>query len=212
MAGKARGRPKNYDPDEALGRALEQFWAGGFAATSLDALAAATGMNRPSLYAAFGDKQALYLKAMDRFAAQMREALRDKLFDESHIQDALRGFYTSAIELYLSGDEGPRGCFIVGTAPAAAATNPDIRAMLETILKEIDLGLEARLTLAKSEGELMPDADPAALARMAAACLHSLGIRARAGEPEEALKSMAYETVKLIAPASRQEAGPKKNG
>src|SRR3569623_3585959 len=90
---KSRGRPKNYDPEVALDRALEAFWEGGFAATSLDALASATGMNRPSLYAAFGDKQSLYLKAMDRFSGGMREAVRGKLFNDGSLAEALTGFY-----------------------------------------------------------------------------------------------------------------------
>ena len=200
---KSRGRPKNYDPEVALDRALEAFWEGGFAATSLDALASATGMNRPSLYAAFGDKQSLYLKAMDRFSGSMREAVRGKLFNDGPLADALTGFYMTAIELYLSGDEGPRGCFVIGTAPSEAPHNETIRIALDGILKEIDDGFAARLTLAKEQGELPADTDPAALAMVASACLHSLGVRARAGEPRKALNSLASQAVRLIAPEKK---------
>ena len=66
-APRQRGRPREYDPDDALRRALEVFWKTGYSGTSLDAIAAATGMNRPSLYAAFGDKHALYLKALAHY-------------------------------------------------------------------------------------------------------------------------------------------------
>src|ERR1700733_3259545 len=70
---KRRGRPRSYEPDVALGQAMEAFWKSGYAATSLDDLSAATGMNRPSLYAAFGDKQDIYVKAYQKYRARLRE-------------------------------------------------------------------------------------------------------------------------------------------
>ena len=109
----------------------------------------------------------------------------------------------TAIELYLSGDEGPRGCFVIGTAPSEAPHNETIRIALDGILKEIDDGFAARLTLAKEQGELPADTDPAALAMVASACLHSLGVRARAGEPRKALNSLASQAVRLIAPEKK---------
>jgi AcrR family transcriptional regulator len=202
MAGKARGRPKSYDPDQALWAALEQFWAGGFTATSLDALAASTGMNRPSLYAAFGDKKALYLKTLTRFTETLRAALGDELFRHKSLADALSHFYRAALDIYFDGTDGPRGCFVVCTAPAEAITDPDIRMMLQKILKEIDDGLEARIEHARKKGEVPADADAAALAKVAGGTLHSLAIRARAGESREALNLMAAQTVRLIAPGA----------
>ena len=70
---RKRGRPRGYEPDAALSRARAAFWDAGYAATSLDALSAATGMNRPSLYGAFGDKRALYLKTLEGYRALIRE-------------------------------------------------------------------------------------------------------------------------------------------
>ena len=69
---RMRGRPRQYDPERALAQAAEAFWKHGYAATSLDDLVAATGMNRPSLYAAFGDKRDLYLKTLTRYQQQSR--------------------------------------------------------------------------------------------------------------------------------------------
>ena len=74
---KTRGRPRAYDPDRALQAAQDVFWRKGFAETSLDELSAATGMNRPSLYAAFGDKKAIYLKTMERCRERMRVTIKD---------------------------------------------------------------------------------------------------------------------------------------
>lgn len=197
---KTRGRPRNYDPDQALWQALEKFWDGGFAATSLDALASSTGMNRPSLYAAFGDKKALYLKTLDRFADQLRAEMRKNLFENKHITDALTLFFAGAIDVYLSGSGRPRGCYIVCTAPAEAITDEDVRDLLDKILLEVDVALEARLKQAQADGQLAPDANPAALAMLAGATLHSTAIRSRAGEPRKALELLASQTVSLIAP------------
>ena len=203
MTGKSRGRPRTYDPDRALQRSLEAFWLGGFAGTSLDSLAAATSMNRPSLYAAFGDKKALYLKALTRFSDELREKLGASLSVRMPIAEALAALYQTAIDLYQSGVDGPRGCFIVCTAPVEAALDEDIRAALHLILSEMDEGLEARFEEAAALGELPPQAEPAGLARLAAATLHSLAIRARAGEPRRALDAMADHAVRLLCGAKR---------
>src|SRR5271163_3330645 len=87
---KPRGRPRSYEPDAALAQAMEAFWKSGYAATTLDDLSAATGMNRPSLYAAFGDKQDIYIKAYRRYRAQMRDAFRPILAAEGPIRAVLR--------------------------------------------------------------------------------------------------------------------------
>src|SRR5919202_5869099 len=86
---KRRGRPRAYDPDTALDRARDVFWDAGFAAASLDALAAATEMNRPSLYLAFGDKRALYRRTLDRYREFARAALAEALSPEGTLRDAL---------------------------------------------------------------------------------------------------------------------------
>ena len=77
-----RGRPRTYDPGEALERATEAFWRQGYSATSLDALSEATRMNRPSLYGAFGDKHALYTTALERYIAEGRSQMEAALDDE----------------------------------------------------------------------------------------------------------------------------------
>src|SRR5438067_9724251 len=113
---KTRGRPRAYDPDVALARATESFWDGGYAATSLDELSAATGMNRPSLYGAFGDKRELYIKAHARYRSDARAAMTDIFSTELPIKARLKRIFAVALEIYLSGEQGPRGCFTVMTA------------------------------------------------------------------------------------------------
>src|SRR5215472_9580661 len=110
---KRRGRPRAYQPDVALGKALELFRKGGFAATSLDDLSAATGMNRPSLYGAFGDKRELYIKSYQRYRDDARAATAEIFRQEMPIRKRLERIYSVALDIYFAGEEGPSGCFTV---------------------------------------------------------------------------------------------------
>src|SRR3981189_2770780 len=121
---KRRGRPRAYQPEIALGKALDLFRKGGFAATSLDDLSAATGMNRPSLYGAFGDKRELYIKSYQRYRDDARAAMLDIFRDEAPLRDRLQRIYAIALDIYLSGEFGPRGCFTVMTGAPERAPQP----------------------------------------------------------------------------------------
>jgi len=193
-----RGRPRAYDPDTALARAMTAFWDAGYAATSLDDLSAATGMNRPSLYGAFGDKRALYLKTLAGYRAAARAALKTALAEDRPLPEALRRVYAAALGLYLAGDNGARGCFLIGTAATQAVLDPAVRAVFADGLHEIDAAFAARIRFAQARGELRRDADPAALARIASAILHTLALRARAGENRAALEATAEAGIALI--------------
>jgi AcrR family transcriptional regulator len=193
-----RGRPRAFDPDVALAQAVDAFWDAGFAATSLDDLTEATGMNRPSLYGAFGDKQALYRKAFDVYCERTRAAFAAVFSGDEPLPDALRKVYDTGIAIYLSGNNGPRGCFIIGTAVAQAVTDPDIRAALAGVLREIDAAFRARIARAHRSGELSADANPAALAKIASATLYSLTIHARAGLGRPALDAIADAAIAVI--------------
>src|SRR6201994_4853884 len=127
-APRRRGRPRAYEPDVALAKALDLFRKDGFAATSLDDLSAATGMNRPSLYGAFGDKRELYIKSYQRYRDDARASLIDIFRDELPIRERLARIYAVALDIYLAGDS-PRGCFTVVTAASDAVTDPEIRAL-----------------------------------------------------------------------------------
>src|SRR2546423_10923353 len=124
---KRRGRPRAYQPEIALGKALDLFRKHGFAATSLDELSAATGMNRPSLYGAFGDKREPYIKSYARYRADARAAMQEIFRIELPIRGRLERIFEVALDIYLSGDAGPRGCFTVMTAASEAGADPEIR-------------------------------------------------------------------------------------
>ena len=121
---KRRGRPRGYEPEVALAKALDLFRKDGFAGTSLDDLSAATGMNRPSLYGAFGDKRELYIKTYQRYRADAKAAMADIFKVELPIRKRLQRIYDVALDIYLSGEAGPRGCFTVMTAASEAVADP----------------------------------------------------------------------------------------
>jgi AcrR family transcriptional regulator len=152
VAEKRRGRPRAYQPEVALGKALDLFRKGGFAATSLDDLSAATGMNRPSLYGAFGDKRELYIKSYARYRADARAAMADIFREQLPIRKRLARIYAVALDIYLSGEAGPRGCFSVMTAASEAVADPDIRAMVLEGFFELDKAFAGCFRLAKENG------------------------------------------------------------
>ncbi|UQS16624.1 TetR/AcrR family transcriptional regulator [Pseudomonas sp. HS6] len=197
--GKGRGRPRAYDPQTALQQALGVFWNTGYSAASLDSIASAAGMNRPSLYAAFGDKHALYIKALDQYWETAHAAMQAALNDSNlTLEQALTGFYEGQLAIYFSGDGQPRGCFAIGTATTEAVEDPEIRKVLSLRLSQLDADLEARLQKALDTGELKPDTDLAALAMLASSLLHSISIRARAGKSREELTTQARNAVSVI--------------
>src|SRR5258705_863707 len=142
---KRRGRPRSYDPETALARVTASFWKAGYSGTSLDDLSAATGMNRPSLYGAFGDKRDLYLKALARYWDLSRVAMKEGLADDQPLRDALQRLYDKALSIYFSGKDGPRGCFAIGTATTEAVQDAEIRAALAEGFRAIDEAFETRI-------------------------------------------------------------------
>lgn len=190
VAPKRRGRPRAYQPDVALAKALDLFRKAGFAATSLDDLSAATGMNRPSLYGAFGDKRELYIKSYRRYREDARAAMQDIFREELPIRRRLQRIYAVALDIYLSGEAGPRGCFTVMTAASEAVADPDIRAMVLEGFVELDKAFATCFRLAKEKGELPEGAEPAVLAQLASATIHTIAIRARARVPRKELEAI----------------------
>jgi TetR/AcrR family transcriptional regulator, copper-responsive repressor len=201
VAPKRRGRPRAYEPDVALGKALDLFRKDGFAATSLDDLSAATGMNRPSLYGAFGDKRELYIKSYARYRADAREAMLEIFRDEMPIRERLARIFAVALDIYLSGESGPRGCFTVMTAASEAVFDPDIRAMVLEGFLELDKAFANCFRQAKEKGELSASADPIVLAQLASATIHTIAIRARAQVPRGELEAIVKGAIDLMVRA-----------
>src|SRR5450432_1288541 len=150
---RPRGRPRAYRPELALAQARDAFWESGYAATSLDDLSAATGMNRPSLYAAFGDKQDIYIKAYRKYRMRLREEFQPILAAPGPVRLVLRQIFEAASTLYRSGPDGPRGCFSVVTAASEAVADPEIRKLVVEAIEALDQTFAALFAKAIERGE-----------------------------------------------------------
>jgi TetR/AcrR family transcriptional regulator, copper-responsive repressor len=197
-AARTRGRPRQYDPERALANAAAAFWKQGYAATSLDDLVAATGMNRPSLYAAFGDKRDLYLGTLKRYQQQSRAIGAQITADDPPLRLFLKRFYEAALDIYLESGDTARGCYSISTAPAQAVTDPAVRDFLAASIAGTDIFLAKQIAKARERGELPIEADPQALAQLVTAALHTIAIRARVGVPRKQLKAVAAAAIDAI--------------
>jgi AcrR family transcriptional regulator len=195
---RPHGRPREYDADDALARAAECFWKHGYAGTSLDALASATGMNRPSLYAAFGNKHDLYVKTLTRYRDSMRQAARALLVDEPSLRIYLTRFYRAALDVYFADADGARGCYFVGTAATESAVDPTVRGFLAESIQGADAFFATLVRKAIDLGEIHAKTDPEALARLLTATLHTLAVRSRAGQSRRELEKLYAATIQIV--------------
>lgn len=176
------GRPRKVSPQDALDRAVGVFWMRGLDGTSLMDLSVATGLKRPSLAATFGDKRELYVAALSKQAAENAAALEMVLSSDLPLGAVLARLFDGALTINLSGNGGPRGCFLLSTAVAPARDDPQIAAMLRESLASTERLLVDRFA---RDGI----ADAAMRGALGASTLHYLAIRARAGEPPAVLRA-----------------------
>jgi AcrR family transcriptional regulator len=184
---RARGRPRGFDRAAALRQAMRVFWERGYEGASLADLTGAMGINRPSLYAAFGCKEALFLEAVALYEA---EGTAGRLLDEAPtaraaVEAMLR---RNAEELVRPGQ--PPGCMIVLAASVGTAENAELRAALARRRAQSLNVVQSRLERGIAEGDVPDGTDTAALARFYATVLHGLSIQARDGAAPPALQAV----------------------
>lgn len=194
---KERGRPKQYNADLALQAAGSVFWAKGYNGTSLDDLADAMEMNRPSIYRAFGDKKEIYRLALAQFAMQMEAAFNQTILHEKDFRKGLKGFYKKALEIYSTNGVA-LGCMVWCTAPAAAIDHPDVQSDLLNAIKQVDKQILKQVEQAIVQGQLQEGIDAKSLAKILQALLHSISIRARAGESMLSLRKFIDSAVQML--------------
>jgi AcrR family transcriptional regulator len=195
---RLRGRPRAYEPEEALDRAAELFWANGFSGTSLDDLSAAMGMVRPSIYNAFGDKEALFLQALERYRDTVASTPLAAMDGESAIGDALDAFFRQTVE-YTTADSTHLGCLLGNVAPVTES--PAVRKFLEKNIRLTERQVAKRLTDAIAAGELPSDYSAERGARRALNAMLSIGVRARFGAPRRELLKDASDATAWVLTA-----------
>ncbi len=181
---RERGRPRTFDPELALDRAVEVFWKHGFQDASLHELTEAMGLSKPSLYAAFGDKEALYLKTLERYVARLFERHASALDDEPDGRRALQGFLGSLAAM-LADPDLPGGCFIInGTADCGGSTiPPSVELALREALQGSETMVRERLLRAQRYGDLPAESNPETLAAMFGSLIAGMAVMAKSGAP-----------------------------
>jgi AcrR family transcriptional regulator len=194
---RPRGRPRGFEPDEVLQRVRAVFLEKGFAGASLDELAEAAGLNRPSLYAAFGDKEQLYIHTLRHYGQHGVAGIEAVFAGKGPIEKRLGQVFKGAIDIYTA-PPSPRGCMIVGTAAVEAPTRPRIAAAANELLDATEKAFERAFARAVAGGELAAQPSPEARARLAGTALHTLAIRSRLGTQAAELRAYAASLVTVI--------------
>ncbi len=189
------GRPREFDADEALDKALMAFWRRGFEGTSLSDLTHAMGISRPSLYAAFGNKETLYRRALDRYTekgpwAIQRIALAAPTA-RAVVEALLRNAATS-----LTDPNHPAGCMAVNGVLSCGEASDAIREELCARHSAGERELLERFERAKAAGDLRAEADPAALARYVSTLLQGMAVQASGGATRDELLGVADMALK----------------
>ena len=198
---RKRGRPRSFDKEEKLRQIMKTFWSTGFAATSLDDLSDATGLTRPSLYTAYGDKTDMYLLALEMFVGQMRAQTVPALFGEGDLEAALTGFYSGALDIYFGSRKKALGCPVFTTAIADAGSDKRIGEAVAGFVSGLDEALTGCLA---QRAPHLGEEGARALAQQAAGLLMNLATRARAGAKRAELDEIAARSAALIAGAAER--------
>ncbi len=196
-----RGRPRNFDENAVLDRALEVFWQRGFKSASLAELTEAMGLNKPSLYAAFGDKEALYLKTLQRYVTREIARHAQIIDDEPDGRTAVAAFLRSMATM-LTDPALPGGCFIInGTADCGGSGTPEnIELALRNALQGGEEKLRTRLLRAQREGQLSTDVKAADLAAVFSSLLAGLAVLAKSGAKRSKLNTIIAAAMAIWPP------------
>lgn len=182
------GRHREFDPEEALDAALSVFWQKGYEGTSFEDLTRATGVARPGLYAAFGNKEALFRKALDRYDTAYMAFMREAL-NEPRARDVVRRILEESIEVQtLNG--ASLGCLGINGAMACSDESEAIRQELIRRRKASEAALRTRLERARQEGDLPSSANAAVLAGYVMAVNQGMAVQAKAGASKASLKAI----------------------
>jgi AcrR family transcriptional regulator len=202
---RPRGRPRTFDETEAVEKAIQVFWSKGYDGVTIDDLVAGMGVGRPSLYAVFGDKRTLFLRALKMYAERKGARAAKALLSPQHLRDSLAGFLRYAVE--SATEEGSAmGCLIVCIAPLVH--DAEVQQFVQHATAGAAALVEGRFREGISAGEIPPDFPVAVRARQVTDLVRGLTVRARMGAPRRTLLKDAEEAADLVLLPRRTSDGP----
>ena len=188
---------KQFNIDEALGKAMEAFWARGYEATSMQDLVDCMGINRGSIYATFGDKRGLFIQALQRYDAIHRHDWAEAISLTRSPREAIIGIFEDAIEVVLNS--GVRmGCLLVNTALELSPHDAEISRIVEHSFSEMESFFARKIQEGQATGEIANRVDPTETARALLSLFIGLRVLARSRPDESVLRSIAHQAEAMI--------------
>ncbi|MGI2110031.1 TetR/AcrR family transcriptional regulator [Shewanella frigidimarina] len=183
------GRPRGFDIDIALEQALNVFWRNGYEGTSLNELTEAMGIKKPSLYAAFGNKEQLFFKAIDLYENRP-DSLFNIAFQHEHIADVIRGLLLGAAAQFTDCSH-PQGCALINSTLSCSEASDSIKKTVLARKLKHKQQLADRFEQAQRKGELQDGCEPVVLASLMTTLFQGLSMQASEGASVEELQQVA---------------------
>ena len=202
---KPRGRPRSFDETGALEKATQVFWSKGFDGVTIDDLVAGMGVGRPSLYAIFGDKRTIFLRALKAYAEAKGALAAKALFSPPTVRDSIAGFLRNAVETATEEGSAP-GCLLICVAPLV--NDLEVRQFVQDAVAAATALVERRFCDAIDAGEVPSDFPIAARAIQVLDLGRGLTMRAQLGTPRKMLLKDAEQAADLVLPPPREKAVP----
>ncbi|MCA8095592.1 TetR/AcrR family transcriptional regulator [Burkholderia contaminans] len=196
-AARPRGRPRSFDEAGALEKATQVFWSKGYDGVTIDDLVAGMGVGRPSLYAVFGDKRAIFLRVLKAYAERKGASAAKTLLSPLSLRDSITGFLRYAVESATEKGSA-RGCLLICVAPLV--DDPEVRQFLQNAAAGGAALVEGRFRDAIGAGEIPSDFPVAARATQVTDLARGLTMRAQLGVPRTMLLKDAEEAADLVLP------------
>ena len=189
-------RAKTYDPDQALDSAMRLFWRQGYHATSIQDLVEATGLNRSSLYSAYGGKEELFLAAVEHYLAEINRSRLAALQAEGSPRAALESYFEDLVH-FATGEGRQLGCLLTNSAIEFCADEDDLAKRIYGIFGDVEEAFTDLIRRAQAAGEISADKDPRAAARFLVTLINGLRVMSRV-RPEEVWIRDALSGVDLL--------------
>ena len=203
-------RPKAFDEDEVLERAMRVFWARGYERTSVQDLVDTMGIQRGSLYATFGDKHQLFLQALDRYEGRFYDSMTRLLAEAASAEAGIRSVFEQVLT-ECACDDDTKGCFITNTAVALAQDDAETAARIRANLKRMEGAFEETLVAALARGEIAASLPPRKLARFLTNALQGLRVLSKSGVHFDVLQDVVQVTLSVLNKPALLVGGEKKS-